>query len=119
MQSVVAAAAAVTIITINKELLFLPHNCLLKCFPGRSCINCFPREGDFSDHPCAVAVGVRHGAPAPPAGRLRGNGSTSILLAGAALTSAAPARGREHRQPAAADKSVASPIDEDLFSPGF
>jgi len=45
----------------------------------------------------------------------RGNGSTDILLPGAAL----PGTGREHHQPAAEDKSTTGPIDEDLFSTGF
>lgn len=119
MQSVVAAAA-VTIIIINKESLFLPDNCLLNISPVEAGSTAFPERGIFLT-PLRYGMSGRCKAwsPCPADWQLRGNSFPGILLPWAALTRTAPARGREHRQPAAEGKSVTRPIDEDLFSPGF
>lgn len=115
MQSIVVAADAITVITINKESLALPHKLPLKCCSSRTRINCFPREGDFFRPLVLWHVRAVKGMETPPAAE--GNGFAGILLPRTSLTSTAPARGKEHHQPVAEEKRVTSPIDEDLFHP--
>lgn len=121
MRSVVAAAAAaVTIITIYKESLFLRNNCFWNVSLAGARSTAFPERGIFLT-PCALGYqgSERHGVPCPVDQQQRRNYSPGILFPGAALTSTSPVRGREYHQPAAEDKNVTSPIDENLSSPGF
>lgn len=112
MQSIVAAAA-VAIITINEEWLFLHYNCLWNVSLVEAGSTAFPERGIFLT-PCAVVCqcNVRHGVPA----LLNSNQGRMFLWKSCS-------HGCSHQlcswawegAPPACDKGITSPIDENSF----
>lgn len=119
MQSVIVATVAVTVITINKESLFLPHNCLWNVPPVEAGSTAFPESEIFPISCGVISQGsVKYAAPAPPMGRLRGNSFPGRH---------SPSWGCFHQHcahvwegvPPACSTGHDQSVDEDLFSPGF
>lgn len=119
MQSVIVAAVAVTIITINKESLFLPYNCLWNVPLVETGSTAFP-ESEIFPISCDVISqsSVKYAAPAPPMGKLRGNSFLGRHSPSCSCFHQHCAHVWEAALPACSTGHHQS-VDEDLFSAGF